>query len=73
VGAVVYELLTPEGMDWPVQCAEVGGLYKLNQVDPSRLKAPGLVTQPLKLKCDLLVSHFWFSHSTCTATPRTRR
>lgn len=22
VGAVVYELLTPEGMDWPVRCAE---------------------------------------------------
>jgi hypothetical protein len=33
------------------------GLYTLNPADPS-LEAPGLVTQPLHLQCDILASTF---------------
>ena len=45
---------------WDV--VEVGLLYKLtHSIDPERLKAPpGLVTQPLNLKCDILVSSLCF-------------
>jgi hypothetical protein len=46
--------------------------YKLNPVDPQRLKAPGLglVTQPLNLKSDL-PSFKWVN--LCAASHRRRR
>ena len=49
------------------------GLYKFSSVDPIALEsAPGLVTQPLNLKCDILVSElaFEFDFNLCTATTR---
>jgi hypothetical protein len=39
-----------------------GGLYKFNPVVTHRLKPPGLVTQPLHLKCDMPVPKFAFSN-----------
>jgi hypothetical protein len=42
-----------------------GGLRHVYAIDPALESAPGLVTQPLNLKCDILVSQFvesaaWF-------------
>jgi hypothetical protein len=45
------------------------GLYKFNAVQDPELETVWF--QPLKPKCDILVSKFAFSNSPCTATRRT--
>jgi hypothetical protein len=71
-----------EEIDWEARAAEflrrraakVGGLYKLNPVDPWLESAWCGDSTPLNRKCDVLVSEFAFTNgSTCAVTPRLPR